>query len=141
MAARSDRKVSPLRHWQSANRAYDQSMHQFAYHVSGSETPRPAPGSCFAMRPTTSVSVSPRLTGKIDPNELREMVPLHPSYRAMAEANAMPPDDPALRSTRLSRLVRRAPGARRGLSVNLIQGPSRPRFHHQELGQCRREPK
>ena len=114
MAARSDRKVSPLRHWQSANRAYDQSMHQFAYHVSGSENPASCTG--FLLRDAThniGLRLAP-ITGKIDPNELREMVPLHPSYRAMAEANAVPPDDPALRSTRLSRLVRRAPGARRG---------------------------
>jgi hypothetical protein len=33
------------------------------------------------------------ITGKIKPNELRETVPLHPSYRAMAEATGVPPDD------------------------------------------------
>jgi hypothetical protein len=86
MAARSD---------QSANRTYDQSMHQFACQVSDSENP--ASCTVFLLRDAThniGLRLAP-ITGKIDPNELREMVPLHPSYRAMAEANAVPPDDPA----------------------------------------------
>jgi hypothetical protein len=70
MAARSDREVSPLRHWQSANTAYDQSLHLFAYNVSGSE--QPATCSGFLLRGeihNIGFRLAP-ITGKIDPNEL-----------------------------------------------------------------------
>jgi hypothetical protein len=52
-------------------------MHQFAYHVSGSEKPASCTG--FLLRGAThniGLRLAP-ITGKIDLNELREMVPLH----------------------------------------------------------------
>jgi hypothetical protein len=93
-------KFPPEAFRHSANTAYDQSMHQFACHMSGSVKPATCAG--FLLRGATH-NIAFRLavaTGKIDPKELCETVPLHPSYRAMAEANGLPPDDPALERCR-----------------------------------------
>jgi hypothetical protein len=71
-------------------------MHQFACHMSGSKKPATCAG--FLLWGATH-NIGFRLalaTGKIDANELRETVPLHPSYRAMAEANGVQADDPTL---------------------------------------------
>ena len=84
----------------SANTAYDQSMHQFACHMSGSEKPATCAG--FLLRGSAH-NIGFRLAvseGKIDPLAIQETVPLHPSYRAMAAANGVPPDDPALERCR-----------------------------------------
>jgi hypothetical protein len=93
-------KFPPEAFRRSADTAYDQSMHQFACHRSGSAKPATCAG--FLLRGATH-NIGFRLaviTGKIDPDDLRETVPLHPSYRAMAEANGVPPDDPALERCR-----------------------------------------
>jgi hypothetical protein len=78
MAARLDRKVSLLRHRHPANTAYDQSMHQFAYHMSRSEKPATCTG--FLLRGAThNIGFRPVvITGKMR-NTLRETVPLHAS--------------------------------------------------------------
>jgi hypothetical protein len=68
--------------------------------MSGSAKPATCAG--FLLRGATH-NIAFRLavaTGKIDPRELCETVPLHPSYRAMAEANGLLPDDPALERCR-----------------------------------------
>jgi hypothetical protein len=93
-------KFPPEAFRHSANTAYDQSMHQFACHMRGSVKPATCAG--FLLRGATH-NIAFRLavaTGKINPNELRETVPLHPSYRAMAEANGVQPDDPTLQRCR-----------------------------------------
>ena len=93
-------KFPPEAFRHSANTAYDQSMHQFACHMSGSEKPATCAG--FLLRGATH-NIAFRLavtTGRIDPNELHETVPLHPSYRATAEANGVQPDDPTLERCR-----------------------------------------
>jgi len=75
-------------------------MHQFACHMSGSAKPATCAG--FLLRGATH-NIDFRLaviTGKIGPDDLRETVPLHPSYRAMAKANGVSPDDPALERCR-----------------------------------------
>ena len=88
----------------SANTAYDQSMHQFACHMSGSA--KPATCAEFLLRGATHnidfrlAVITGMITGKIGPDDLRETVPLHPSYRAMAKANGVPSDDPALERCR-----------------------------------------
>lgn len=89
-------KFPPEAFRHSANTAHDQSMHQFACHMSGSKKPATCAG--FLLRGATH-NIGFRLalaTGKIDANELRETVPLHPSYRAMAEANGVQADDTTL---------------------------------------------
>jgi hypothetical protein len=71
-------------------------MHQFACHMSGSVKPATCAG--FLLRGATH-NIGFRLaliTGKINPNEIRDTVPLHHSYRAMAIANGVASDDPAL---------------------------------------------
>jgi hypothetical protein len=93
-------KFPPEAFRHSANTAYDQSMHQFACHMRGSVKPATCAG--FLLRGATH-NIAFRLavaTGKINPNELRETVPLHPSYRAMAEANGVQTDDPTLQRCR-----------------------------------------
>lgn len=93
-------KFPPEAFRHSANTAYDQSMHQFACHMSGSVKPATCAG--FWLRGATH-NIGFRLaliTGKIVHNEIRDTVPLHHSYRAMAIANGVPPDDPALQHCR-----------------------------------------
>ncbi len=68
--------------------------------MSGSEKPATCAG--FLLRGATH-NIGFRLavaTGKIDPNELRETVPLYRSYRAMAEANGVQPNDHTLERCR-----------------------------------------
>jgi|SRR5271166_4623615 len=90
IAARSDRKFPPeaLSSRQYGLRPVDAPVR--IPHERLRKRQRPAPDSCFVVRFRLVV-----ITGKIDPKELRETVPLHPSYRAMAETNGVPPDDPA----------------------------------------------
>jgi len=66
MAARSDRKVSLLRLRHPANTAYDQSVHQSAYHMSRAENPATCAG--FLLRGAThSIGFRPVvITGKIE---------------------------------------------------------------------------
>ena len=84
----------------SANTAYDMSTHQFACHMSGADKPATCAG--FLLRGAAhNLSVRLALSdGRIDPAQLRETSPLYDSYREMAEANGVAPDDPALAKCR-----------------------------------------
>lgn len=77
----------------SAVTAYDLSDHRFACHTSGKERPQTCVG--FLLRGADhnmSVRMSP-----VDPETLDTGgAELYPSYRAMAEANGVDPNDPAL---------------------------------------------
>lgn len=80
----------------SANTAYDMSTHEFSCHMSGTEKPATCAG--FLLRGADH-NLSVRLAmakGRIEPTDVTTDVDLYDSYREMAEANGVSPDDPAL---------------------------------------------
>lgn len=81
----------------SANTAYDASLHQFACHESGSDKPTTCAG--FLLRNADN-NIGTRLAamrGEIDLSALGDAGDvLFDSYRAMAVANGVSPDDPVL---------------------------------------------
>lgn len=85
----------------SAHTAYDCSMHTFACHSSG--TKRPAICAGFLLHGSThNLAVRLALAARRIRLELVRAagVRLFKSYRAMAEANGVPADDPALQRCR-----------------------------------------
>lgn len=84
----------------SAATAYDAAFEKFGCHMSGGG--RPATCAGFLIRQGAH-NIGVRLAlarGDIDPRELGATVPLYGSYRAMAVANGVPADDPALQPCR-----------------------------------------
>lgn len=81
----------------SARTAYDMAQTTFACHTSGTDKPRTCAG--FLLRGADH-SLAVRLSmvqRRYDPREVEDGgFPLYESYRAMAEANGVAPDDPAL---------------------------------------------
>lgn len=84
----------------SANTAYDMSRHSFACHQSG--TSKPAVCAGFLLRGAEhNLSVRlHRMSGQIGQDVTDGGHELHASYRAMAVANGVNPDDDALRLCR-----------------------------------------
>lgn len=81
----------------SAETAYDMADRAFGCHESGPD--RPATCAGFLLRGADhSLAVRVRLAnGRIDPTQVSDGGhALHPSYRAMAVANGVDPDDPRL---------------------------------------------
>lgn len=84
----------------SAETAYDLSDHRFGCHMSGASKPETCAG--FLLRGATH-NLGVRLDlmrGRLDLGEVSSEVPLYSSYRAMAEANGVAPDDPSLMKCR-----------------------------------------
>lgn len=80
----------------SANTAYDLSLNQFACHQSGAEKPATCAG--FLLRGAEhnlSVRMA-KLNGLITDDVKDGGHDLHDNYRAMAIANGVDPDDPAI---------------------------------------------
>lgn len=81
----------------SARTAYDNADGMFGCHESGPTNPTTCAG--FLLRGATH-NLAWRhavITGSIDMTQVGDGGhPLHPSYRAMAEANGVAPDDPVL---------------------------------------------
>lgn len=85
----------------SARCAYDMAESTFACHMSGQEAPQTCAG--FLLSQSADHSLQLRLAaamGRIDRRKVRETVPTYATYRAMAEANGVDPDDPVLRPCR-----------------------------------------
>jgi hypothetical protein len=83
----------------SADTAYDMADHVFACHMSGAEKPAVCAG--FLLRGAAH-NLAARLMlarGEIGSDVTSDM-PVHDSYRAMAEANGVSRDDPALSKCR-----------------------------------------
>ncbi|MFC6094859.1 DUF6283 family protein [Saccharothrix lopnurensis] len=80
----------------SARTTYDLDTHTFGCHGS----PRSAPQTCagFLLRGASdNLAIRMALVhGRIDPDTITSPVELYPDYRAMAIANGVDPDDPAL---------------------------------------------
>lgn len=84
----------------SANTAYDMSDHTFACHMSGKHKPATCAG--FLLRGAEH-NLSYRLAlmnGDIDPDQITTTVDLYNSYREMAIANGVDPDDEDLERCR-----------------------------------------
>ena len=80
----------------SAGTAYDAAVSQFACHMAGVEAGATCAG--FLLRNSRN-NIGTRLAalaGRLDPSKVSSPVPLFRSYREMAEANGVAPDDPAL---------------------------------------------
>ncbi len=87
----------------SAETAYDMAMEKFGCHQSGSEKPATCAG--FLLRGADH-NLGVRMAviyGDLDLREVSSDVELYDSYREMAEANGVDPDDPVLRPCRDSR--------------------------------------
>lgn len=84
----------------SATTAYDMAQNVFACHMSGAD--RPATCAGFLLRGAAhNLTIRMRLaSGDLDPESVRSDVELYDSYREMAEANGVPPDDPVLKPCR-----------------------------------------
>lgn len=81
----------------SAGTAYDMSNRLFACHMAKPDRPRTCAGFLLqgAMH-NLSVRLA-MIQGRLDPRQVSDGgFPLYASYRAMAEANGVSPDDPAL---------------------------------------------
>ena len=90
----------PERFLALAHTAYDCSFVQFACHLSAENSPRTCAG--FLLRGAEhnlAVRIKKSLS-QIDPACLRETTPLYDSYRQMAVANGVDPDDPAMEQCR-----------------------------------------
>lgn len=84
----------------SARTATDMATSSFACHMAGLENPKTCAG--FLLRGAThNMRVRMKLwSGEIDMREVSSEVELYENYRAMAEANGVPPDDESLRNVR-----------------------------------------
>jgi hypothetical protein len=84
----------------SAETAYDMNTHRFGCHMSGAKRPETCAG--FILRGATH-NLAVRLDlvrDRLDLDAVSSAVPLYSSYRAMAEANGVAPDDPILANCR-----------------------------------------
>lgn len=85
----------------SANTAEDQATHKFACHMSG--TTKPATCAGFLLRNSVN-NLGVRMAailGELDLSQVQpDERPLYASYKAMAVANGVDPDDPALAKCR-----------------------------------------
>lgn len=89
----------------SALTAYDASFELFACHESGVEKP-----ACAGFLLQNSMNnIGARLRGIAGGPDCRSPVALHPSYRAMAVANGVAPDDPILTRCRADNESARVP--------------------------------
>jgi len=80
----------------SARTAADMAESLFGCHMAGPETPQTCAG--FLLR-NAEHNLAVRIaiaSGRIDPDKVRETAPLYDNYRAMAIANGVDENDPAL---------------------------------------------
>lgn len=83
----------------SAPTAYDMSGRTFGCHMTGTAKPATCAGFILTCRHNMRVRLS-AITGAIDLTAVSSKVPLYESYREMAEANGVGPEDPILRPCR-----------------------------------------
>lgn len=85
----------------SANTAFDMSQKVFACHESGHEKPATCAGFLLQNSADNLAIRIRQSTGEIDLRQVTEGgYELHSSYRAMAEANGVPENDPAIAKCR-----------------------------------------
>ena len=84
----------------SAETAYDMSQHSFACHESGAEKPATCAGFLLHGADHNLAVRLRRMRGQIKNDISDGGHDLHHSYRDMAEANGVSPDDPSLTKCR-----------------------------------------
>jgi len=85
----------------SAPTAYDMSDRMFGCHESGVDNPTTCAGFLLRGAQDNLAARMAVVTGRIDLRQLNDGgLELHDSYRAMAEANGVDPDDDVLRDCR-----------------------------------------
>jgi hypothetical protein len=84
----------------SAHTAYDGAMETFGCHMSGADNLSTCAGFLLANSLNNIGRRLAERVGRLDMTQVSSPVPLYPSYRAMAEANGVPSDDPALKPCR-----------------------------------------
>lgn len=86
---------------QSANTSYDMAGRMFACHMSGAEKPATCAGFLLRNADHNMGARLAMMSGRIDPTQITDDgVDLYESYRAMAVANGVDPDDPVLDQSR-----------------------------------------
>jgi len=80
----------------SATTAYDMAPNTFACHMAGIDRPTTCAGFLLANSVHNLAVRLAAMTGRISFDAIEATADLYPSYRAMAEANGVAPDDPAL---------------------------------------------
>lgn len=80
----------------SAETAYDASDHRFGCHMSGAKAPETCAGFLLANADNNIAVRLDYMRGRIEPGSITTSTSLYDSYREMAEANGVDPDDPAL---------------------------------------------
>lgn len=94
----------------SAPTAYDMADRTFACHMAGTERTQVCAGFLMAQGGHNLNVRIACMGGRIDLSAVRRTVPIHRSYRAMAVANGVAPDDPALARCRDDGQVDVGPG-------------------------------
>lgn len=84
----------------SAVTAYDASMEQFACHMAGADKATTCAGFVLRNAANNLGARVATIKGKLDPRKVSSPYPLYESYRAMAIANGVDPDDPVLKLCR-----------------------------------------
>lgn len=84
----------------SAETAYDMSLHRFGCHMSGTKSPSTCAGFLLSGADHSLAVRLDYLRGRIEPGSITSPVELYPSYRDMAVANGVAPDDPSLERCR-----------------------------------------
>jgi hypothetical protein len=86
----------------SAPTSYDAATRMFACHMSGADGRMPATCAGFLLaNSVNNIGVRMKMAmGTLDMSKVSADMELYESYRAMAEANGVDPDDPALKPCR-----------------------------------------
>lgn len=80
----------------SAPTAYDAAMKTFSCHMAGKERPQTCAGFLLAQGAHNLKVRLGQISGKVDLSKVRVTVPTYSTYREMAIANGVDPDDPAI---------------------------------------------
>jgi hypothetical protein len=81
---------------ESAPTCYDAAMSTFACHESGKESPQTCAGFLLANSDNNIGVRIGEFKGTVDRSKVKPSVPLYDSYRDMAIANGVEPDDPVI---------------------------------------------
>lgn len=84
----------------SAKTAYGMGQSTFACHMAGSQNPATCAGFLLRGAVHSMIVRMATVLGRLDPRQVNTSVPLYDSYREMAEANGVDPDDPILKPCR-----------------------------------------
>jgi hypothetical protein len=80
----------------SARTAYDMSESEFSCHMSGVGKPTTCAGFILSGSDHNLCSRKARVFGNLDMSQIHSEEPLYETYRHMAEANGVDPNDPVL---------------------------------------------